>query len=143
MESGYLGLFATALVAATLIPLSSEIVLAALTRAEGFDVWRLVAVATAGNTLGSAINWALGRYCLHWRDHRWFPVKPATLDTATDRFNRYGLWTLPFAWLPVVGDPLTFAAGLLRVRFPVFVVLVAAGKAARYTAVAAAAQQVL
>jgi len=143
LESGYLGLFATALLAATLIPVSSEVVLAALTAAQGFDIWLLVAVATTGNTLGSVINWLLGRYCLHWRDRRWFPVKPATLARATERFNRYGLWSLLFAWLPIVGDPLTFVAGILRVRFPVFVVLVATGKAARYAAVAALAQQII
>lgn len=141
LEYGYLGLFATAFLAATLIPVSSEIVLGALSAAQGFDVWLLVAVATAGNTLGSIVNWWLGRYCLHWRDRRWFPVKPATLTRATERFNRYGLWSLLLAWLPIVGDPLTFAAGVLGVRFPIFVTLVAIGKAARYVAVAALAEQ--
>lgn len=143
VESGYLGLFATALLAATLIPVSSEVVLAALTAAKGFDIWLLVAVATLGNTLGSVINWLLGRYCLHWRDRRWFPVKPATLARATERFNRYGLWSMLFAWLPIVGDPLTFAAGVLGVRFRSFVTLVAIGKAVRYVVVAVLAQQVL
>ena len=141
LEYGYLGLFATAFLAATLIPVSSEIVLGALSAAQGFDVWLLVAVATTGNTLGSVVNWWLGRYCLHWRDRRWFPVKPATLTRATERFNRYGLWSLLLAWLPIVGDPLTFAAGVLGVRFPIFVTLVAIGKAARYVAVAALAVQ--
>lgn len=143
LESGYLGLFATALLAATLIPISSEVVLAALTAAQGFDIWLLVAVATTGNTLGSVINWLLGRYCLHWRDRSWFPIKPVTLERATERFNRYGIWSLLLAWIPIVGDPLTFVAGILGVRFPVFVVLVATGKAARYVAVAALAQQIV
>ncbi|NKB55747.1 MAG: DedA family protein [Alphaproteobacteria bacterium] len=143
VESGYLGLFATAFLAATLIPVSSEVVLGALTAAEGFDIWLLVAVATAGNTLGSVINWLLGRYCLNWRDKRWFPIKPASLVRATERFNRYGLWSMLFAWLPIVGDPLTFAAGVLGVRFRIFVTLVAIGKATRYIAVAFLAQQFL
>lgn len=142
-ETGYLGLFATALVAATLVPVSSEAVLGALTAAEGYEIWLLVAVATAGNTLGAVINWLLGRYCLHWRDRRWFPIKAAALDRATNRFNRYGIWSLLFAWLPIVGDPLTFAAGMLGVRFRAFLVLVAVGKAARYIAVAALARQLL
>ncbi len=141
LESGNLGLFATALLGATLIPVSSEVVLAALSAAQGFDTWLLVAIATTGNTLGGVINWMLGRYCLHWHDRRWFPIKPASLARATERFNRYGLWSLLLAWLPVVGDPLTFAAGILGVRFPIFVVLVAVGKAARYIAVVALAQQ--
>ena len=141
LESGYLGLFATAFLAATLIPISSEVVLGALSTAQGFDIWLLVAVASTGNTLGSVVNWLLGRYCLRWQDRRWFPVKPDTLTRATARFNRCGLWSLLLAWVPIVGDPLTFAAGVLGVRFPIFVTLVAIGKTARYIAVAELAQQ--
>ena len=143
LKSGYLGLFATALLAATLIPVSSEFVLAALTAAQGFDIWLLVAVATTGNTLGSVVNWLLGRYCLHWRGRSWFPIKPVTLERATERFNRYGVWSLLLAWIPIVGDPLTFVAGILKVRFSVFVVLVAVGKTARYVAIATLAQQII
>lgn len=141
VEFGYLGLFGTAFVAATLIPISSEVVLSALTKAAGFEIWLLVAVATVGNTLGSVVNWLLGRYCLHWQDRSWFPIKQNSLTRATERFNRYGVWTMLFAWVPVIGDPLTFAAGLLRIDFRIFVTLVAIGKAARYIAVAALAEQ--
>ena len=133
--SSTLGLFVTALVAATLIPVSSEAVLGALSAAAGADIWWLVAVATFGNTLGAAINWVLGRGFLRWRDRRWFPIKPAALVRATDRFKRFGSWSLLFAWLPVVGDPLTFAAGVLRVNFWLFLALAGAGKAARYAVV--------
>ncbi len=143
IEAGYAGLFLSAFLAATLIPLSSEAVLAALGGAQGFDLVKLVLVATAGNTLGAAINWVLGRYCLHWRDRRWFPVGGEKLDAATRWFRRYGLWSLLFAWVPVVGDPLTFAAGLLGVRFPLFLLLVAIGKGARYVVVAAVTAQLL
>lgn len=143
LESGYLGLFATAFLAATLIPVSSEVVLGALSKAEGFEIWLLVAVASAGNTLGSIVNWILGRYCLHWRDQRWFPIKPAMLRLATKRFHRYGLWSLLLAWLPIVGDPLTFAAGVLGVRLPIFVTLVAIGKVVRYITIAALAQHII
>jgi len=143
LESGYLGLFATAFLAASLIPVSSEVALAVLSKAKGFDIWLLVAVATAGNTLGSIVNWILGRYCLHWRDQRWFPIKPAMLTLATERFHRYGLWSLLLAWLPIVGDPLTFAAGVLGVRFPIFIALVAIGKVARYITIVALAQHII
>lgn len=139
---GYFGLFLTAFLAATVIPLSSEAVLAVLSAADGFDVAILFAVATLGNTLGAAVNWALGRFCLHWRDRRWFPVSAEQLDRAGARFRRYGLWSLLFAWLPIVGDPLTFAAGVLQVRFLPFLVLVGLGKGARYAMVLAAAQGV-
>jgi membrane protein YqaA with SNARE-associated domain len=141
--SSTLGLFVTALVAATLIPISSEAVLGALSVAEGADVVWLVAVASVGNTLGAVINWVLGRACLRWRDRKWFPVKPAALARATDHFKRFGSWSLLFAWLPVVGDPLTFAAGVLRVNFWLFLILVAIGKTARYAIIASAAKALL
>ncbi len=140
--SGYLGLFFSAFVAATLLPLSSEAVLAALSAADAGDAVTLLAVATAGNVLGAVVNWALGAYCLHWRDRRWFPFKPDQLAKAQSWFGRYGLWSLLLAWLPVIGDPLTFVAGIMRVRLPVFLVLVALGKAGRYGVVLAVAQGV-
>jgi membrane protein YqaA with SNARE-associated domain len=140
---GYFGLFASAFLAATLLPLSSEAVLAALSRAQGFDIAVLFAIATLGNTLGAAVNWGLGRYCLKWRDRRWFPVSAVQLARAGARFRRYGLWSLLFAWVPVAGDPLTFAAGVLQVRFLPFLVLVGLGKGARYAAVLAIVQNVV
>lgn len=142
-DTGYLGLFVTSLAAATLLPVSSEAVLGVLAAAQGYDLWLLIAVATTGNTLGAVVNWLLGRYCLQWQDRRWFPVSPNALRRAAARFNHYGLWSLLFAWLPIIGDPLTFVAGTLGVRFRIFLVLVAAGKAARYIAVAALARQIL
>ena len=140
--SGYFGLFLSAFLAATLIPLSSEAVLAALSAADGSDVVLLFAVATLGNTLGAAVNWALGRFCLRWRERKWFPFSAAQLERAGARFRRYGLWSLLFAWMPLVGDPLTFAAGVLQVRFLPFLILVGTGKGARYAAVLAVAQGV-
>ena len=135
--AGYTGLFLTAFLAATLVPLSSEAVLAAMISAKGFDLALLIGIATAGNTLGACVNWLLGRYCLRWRDRRWFPVGPEALDRASRWVGRYGVWALLLSWLPVVGDPLTFAAGVLGVRVPVFLVLVAIGKGARYALVGA------
>src|SRR5215470_17302496 len=102
--------------------------LAALLLARPEETWALLAVATAGNTLGSAINWVLGRWATRWGGRR--------LDQAAAWFRRWGWPSLLFAWLPVVGDPLTVAAGLLRVSFLPFLLLVAIGKAARYAAVA-------
>jgi len=92
----------------------------------------LLLAASLGNTLGSVANWGLGRFCLHWRDRKWFPVKPKELERASAWFGRYGMGSLLLAWVPVVGDPLTLAAGVLRVRFLPFLLLVAIGKTARY-----------
>ena len=141
--AAYVSLFVSAFAAATILPLSSEAVLSALVAAEGFDIWFLIGFASIANTLGAAVNWVLGRYCLRWRDHRWFPVSASALDRASTWFARYGQVSLLFAWVPIVGDPLTFAAGILRVPFWRFLLLVAIGKTLRYVAVALLAERVL
>lgn len=135
IASGYAGLFLTAFLAATLVPLSSEAVLAAMGHAEGFDLTLLFALATLGNTLGAVANWALGRFCLRWAGRRRFPFSREQLTRASERFGKYGVWSLLFAWVPIIGDPLTFAAGVLRVPFVPFVILTGIGKGARYAAV--------
>lgn len=129
----YFSLFATGFIAATLFPASSEILLLALYQ-QDYIVWVLWLAATTGNTLGSCLNWFLGREILRFRHKRWFPVGPEQLQRAEQQFNRYGVWSLLLAWLPIVGDPLTFIAGSLRVRFDLFIVLVAIGKGLRYAA---------
>jgi membrane protein YqaA with SNARE-associated domain len=139
----YLGLFFSAFLAATVVPFSSEAVLTAFYAANRHDGWMLWALATAGNTVGGLLNWALGRFCLRWQDRRWFPFKPGKLHRAQAWFARYGTWSLLFAWLPIVGDPLTFVAGLLRVRLGVFLLLVGLGKGARYAVVLLAAYGML
>lgn len=100
--------------------------------AAGYDPLNLWLWATAGNTLGAAVNWLLGRYLLHFQERRWFPFKVDTLGRAQTWFQRYGVWSLLFAWLPIGGDALTFIAGVMRVRFPIFFVLTGIGKGARY-----------
>ena len=140
---GYIGLFASAFLAATILPFSSEVVLAALVAVGGNDGLWLWLVASLGNTLGAAVNWVLGRYCLRWRERRWFPMDGPALERASRWFGRWGVWSLLFAWVPIVGDPLTFAAGLLRVNFWLFLALAGAGKAARYAVVLFVAQGVV
>jgi membrane protein YqaA with SNARE-associated domain len=136
--AGPLGLFISAFLSATLLPGSSEAALVALLALGKSDPMLLVAVATAGNVLGSIVNWALGRFFAHFADRPWFPVSPAAFDRATGWYARFGVWSLLFAWLPLIGDPLTVAAGVLRVGFWRFVALVTLGKAARYAFIALA-----
>ncbi|MFN4173269.1 MAG: YqaA family protein [Pseudorhodobacter sp.] len=126
------GLFIAALVAATLIPAQSEALLVALILKAAHPVWLLMVVATAGNVLGSAINWAMGRYAVGFRDRRWFPVSRPQLDRATRWYERWGRWSLLGAWLPVVGDPITLAAGLMREPFWRFALIVTIAKGGRY-----------
>ncbi len=93
-------------------------------------------VATAGNVLGSVVNWALGRFLVRFSDRRWFPVSPAMLDRATRWYARWGRWSLLGAWLPVVGDPLTLAAGVMREPLWRFVLIVTLAKGGRYAVLA-------
>lgn len=134
----YSGLFFTALIAATILPAQSEAVLAGLLLTGDYPVWALIAVASAGNVLGSAINWLLGRGIERFRDRRWFPVKREALLRAERWYHRYGRWSLLLSWAPFIGDPLTVVAGVLREPFPVFLALVTIAKVGRYLVLAAA-----
>jgi len=127
----YFALFGVSFVAASLLPAYSEVVLAGLLVA-GHDPLALWAWASAGNTLGAVLNYVLGRFLLHFQDRRWFPVKPGALEAPQRWFQRYGVWSLLFAWAPIVGDPLTFVAGVMRTRFWLFLVLTGIGKGTRY-----------
>lgn len=130
--TAYTTVFGMAFLAATVLPLYSEVVLAAALADPERSRFALWAAATAGNTLGAAVNWLMGRYAAHWRGRKWFPASEAAMDKAESWFQRRGVWTLLLAWMPVGGDALTVVAGLLRVRFDLFFVLVAIGKGARY-----------
>lgn len=106
-------LFLTALLAATVLPAQSEFVLAGLHLAGTHDGFILVAVATAGNVLGSTINWLLGRYLIHFQNRRWFPIKGRILERVTLIYQRWGVWTLLLAWTPIIGDPPHSSRGYL------------------------------
>jgi membrane protein YqaA with SNARE-associated domain len=135
---GYAGLFAAAFVAASLLPAQSELVLAAMIAAGRHDPTMLLIVATVGNVSGSIVNWAIGRFLSVHRDAKWFPVSAKALDRAERWYGRWGLWTLLLSWVPIVGDPLTLVAGLLRAPLLLFVAVVTLAKGARYVFVAAA-----
>ena len=128
-------LFLSAFAASTILPMSSEAVLAAMSMAGTADRLVLFVVATAGNTLGGVANWLLGRFAAGWARRR----LGAHHERASRWFQRFGIWTLLLSWVPVVGDPLTLVAGLLRTPLAPFVALVLIGKAARYAAVLAIA----
>jgi len=129
-------MIASAFGAATLLVLPSEAVLVAQIKAGLAPAWALFIAATIGNVAGSAFNWWLGRHARRFEGRRWFPFSPASIEAASTRFRRWGLWSLLFAWLPVVGDPLTFIAGVLRVPIHWFLPLVALGKGGRYAILA-------
>jgi membrane protein YqaA with SNARE-associated domain len=120
------GLFAASFVAATLFPLPSEAALFAYLQANPSNTVLAVAVATVGNTLGGMTSYALGRF---------FPHR--TIDErAQKQLRRFGAPLTFFAWLPVVGDALCVAAGWLRIHWAAALAFMAAGRFARYCAVA-------
>jgi len=135
---GHAGLFAAAFLAATIFPFQSELVLVGLLVADPTHWPTLLLAASVGNTLGSIVNWILGRFVERFRDRRWFPVKPRDYERVERWYARWGVWSLLFAWLPFGGDALTIVAGALRTPLPLFVVLVAIGKTARYAVLVAA-----
>ncbi|BCR23441.1 MULTISPECIES: YqaA family protein [Pseudomonadaceae] len=131
---GYLGLFISAFGAATLLPLQSEAVLVALILAKQHPAGALLLIATVGNVAGSVVNWVLGRYLEQWRDKRWFPVSPQRLRSVQGTYHRFGRWSLLLSWAPVIGDPLTVIAGLMREPLWSFLMIVTFAKAMRYGA---------
>ena len=128
----YLALFTIAFLAATLVPAQSELVLSGMMLSGEYDTLLLLVVATAGNTLGSCVNWLLGRFIESFRNRRWFPVSPAQLARAEHWYRKWGIWSLLLSWAPVIGDALTLVAGVLRVRLLPFVLLVLLAKGGRY-----------
>lgn len=126
-----LSLFLVALASATLLPGGSELWLARQWCA-GEPAWVLWGVATAGNSLGSLINVALGRYARHFQGRRWFPASPRGLARAEAWYRRTGEWSLLLSWAPVVGDALTVMAGVLRLPWWRAALLIVVAKGARY-----------
>ena len=118
--------------AATILPFSSELTLAGLIATLDYDNLLLLIAASFGNVLGSVVNWALGSYSRNLTTKKWFPFKETQIERSSKWFRKFGKWSLLFAWVPVVGDPLTLVAGILRVKFIDFIILVEIGKVSRY-----------
>lgn len=133
----YGGLFLSALVAATILPAQSEIVLASLLQGGAYSTALLLLSASVGNVLGALINYGLGRGAMTFQERRWFPVSAAALIRAEAWYRRYGRWSLLLSWAPIIGDPITVAAGLMRERVAVFLALVTLAKVGRYLVVTA------
>jgi membrane protein YqaA with SNARE-associated domain len=103
--------------------------------ASGHSPMALLVVASIGNILGSCVNWLLGRHVARFVDRSWFPVSAEQMAKAELWFRKYGLWSLLLSWVPLIGDPLTLVAGVLRVPFVFFLAIVASAKIARYIAI--------
>lgn len=132
----YAGLALSACIAATLLPMQSEAALVALLTLKPSAIVSLVAVASAGNVVGSQINWWLGTQLHRWQHRRWFPATTEQLERAQRWYQRYGRWSLLLSWMPLIGDPLTLVAGVLREPFWRFTLVVSLAKTSRYAVLA-------
>ncbi|WP_064685794.1 YqaA family protein [Rhizobium bangladeshense] len=140
--ASYAGLFTAAFGAATILPMQSEPVLVGLLLTGKFPVLVLLAVASVGNTLGSIVNWFLGRGIERFRDRRWFPVGEEALERSSRWYRKYGKWTLLLSWMPVFGDALTVVAGVLKEPLLAFTILVFVAKTGRYVVLTLATLQI-
>lgn len=137
--AAYAGLFAAAFLAATLVPAQSEAVLVGLLMLDRYPSLVLLAVASAGNVLGSCVNYVLGRLLAESKLLQRL-VSPTQRNRAEQCYRRYGRWSLLASWLPIIGDPLTVAAGALKESFGTFLLLVATAKFGRYLVIVALQQ---
>jgi membrane protein YqaA with SNARE-associated domain len=128
----YISIFFLSFLAATIILFSSEVGLFSYMAVGKFNNELLLIFASLGNILGSCVNYILGLYIIKLKTKSWFPFKDNQILKATNWFNRFGVYSLFFAFLPIVGDPLTLIAGMFRVSFIKFIILVSFGKILRY-----------
>ncbi|MEN8213304.1 MAG: YqaA family protein [Pseudomonadota bacterium] len=130
-ELGYFGLFIASFLAATILPFGSEVVLTILLL-NGLNPVFLITVATLGNVLGAFTNYAIGYWGSNVVAQKLLKISEDELNHAEERFKKYGMISLFFAWMPVIGDPLTVVAGVLRINILWFFILVTSGKLIRY-----------
>ncbi len=133
-EFGYIGLLTASFLAATILPLSSEAVLGLLLLND-LNPIILISFATFGNVLGSLVNYAIGFWGSTFFVEKVLKISENNFTKAEQRFGKYGVLSLFFAWVPIIGDPLTVVAGVLRVNILLFFILVTSGKLIRYIAV--------
>ncbi len=130
------GLLASSFLSATILPGNSEVVLAAVVSKLPGLFWTAVAVATLGNTVGGMTSYALGRLIPAQGGRKLAPRAVALAQ-------RYGIPMLLLSWVPVIGDALCVASGWLRQDWRLATLAIAAGKLARYVAVAEGVRRVV
>ena len=136
-SAAYFSLFLISLGAATILPFGSEAAVVGYLAGGALPWQGIVLVASLGNVLGSIINWLLGRSFTHFQGRRWFPVTQRNMARAQGWYHRYGRASLLLSWVPIIGDPLTVAAGVLREPLWSFTPLVGIAKTGRYLALTA------
>lgn len=134
-DLGYPALFFLSFLAATILPLGSEWLLVSMV-AGSFEPAMTVLVATAGNTLGACTTYAIGIWGGAYLVGKVLRIDAKTQKKAEQFYRKWGQWSLLLSWVPVLGDPLCLVGGIARMRFLLFLILVLAGKFARYAVLA-------
>ena len=112
--------------------MQSESVLVALLALSPSQWLLLCLIASIGNVLGSILNWYLGRYLQRFVGKSWFPANEQQLQRASAHYQHYGYWSLLLSWLPIIGDPITLIAGVMKEPLWRFSLLVSIAKTGRY-----------
>ncbi len=131
LDLGYTGLFIGAMLAATIIPFSSDVLLLALLAAGG-DTVTSVVVASLGNWAGGMISYAMGWFAKWEWLERWFKVRESTLEKQKARIDKYGSGLAFFTWLPGIGDLLAIGLGFYKVSPKKVTLFMLIGKSARF-----------
>jgi len=132
-ELGYLGLFITCFLAATILPIASEVFLITML-AEKYDPLSSLLIASIGNTLGSYLNFGIG----YIGNPEWLKklrVKQNTIESWNSSIQKYGVWLALLSWLPIVGDIIGIALGFFRANIFWSFIFMAIGKFIRYLVV--------
>ncbi len=135
-EAGLFGLFIATFLAATILPFSSEAILAAM----ALGPWSTISlwlVASCGNWLGGMCSFGLGRWADLARVAAWLRIEPSKVQRMQAWVRAQGFWSALLTWLPIVGDPLAVALGLGKAHWIPVALLMFIGKAARYAVVLA------
>jgi membrane protein YqaA with SNARE-associated domain len=130
LTMGYLGLFVTTFLSATILPFSSELLLIGMLK-NNYSVFNCVLIATIGNSLGGVTNYFIGKI----GNPLWLKkvgMKETKIIKQQSIIQKYGAWLALVSWIPIIGDPLMIAIGFYRVPFIPFIILLVVGKAARY-----------
>ncbi len=141
LNLGYLGLFIGSLLAATIVPFSSDFLLVGMLAAGG-NVVSTVAVASLGNWAGGMVSYRMGRAGRWEWIEKWFKVQPETLERQKARVGRYGSWLAFLSWLPFVGDLFAIALGFYKVNVWQVALFMLIGKTARFVCWAVVVERV-
>ena len=128
---GYFGMFLSALLAGSVLPFNSEVVIGAL-KVAGLEPWMLLMTGTLGNVLGGLFNYWIGTFGrMDWIE-KYLHIKEEKIERAQRFMAGRGALMAFFAFLPIIGSAITVSLGLMRANLPITTASMTAGKFLRY-----------